>query len=108
MVKQPCVYLLASRRIGTIYVGVTADLIARLGQHRAGQSAFTARYGVSVLVRYELLADMPSAIAREKQLKRWHREWKIRLIERDNPEWVDLAVTLGFPPVRSRVGLDGS
>ncbi|NTS64532.1 GIY-YIG nuclease family protein [Sphingomonas sp. HHU CXW] len=108
MVKQPCVYLLASRRMGTIYIGVTADLIARLGQHRGGQSEFTARYGVTSLVRYELFADMPSAIAREKQLKRWHREWKIGLIERDNPEWIDLAVTLRFPFVRDRVGRDGS
>ncbi|WP_425505729.1 GIY-YIG nuclease family protein [Sphingomonas hominis] len=101
-------YLLASRRMGTIYIGVTADLIARLGQHRGGQSEFTARYGVTSLVRYELFADMPSAIAREKQLKRWHREWKIGLIERDNPEWIDLAVTLRFPFVRDRVGRDGS
>ena len=106
--KQPCVYLLASRRIGTIYIGVTADLIARLGQHRGGQSAFTARYGVTKLVRYELFSDMPSAIAREKQLKRWHRDLKIGLIERDNPLWIDLAVTLGFPPIGDHVGRDGS
>ena len=106
--KQPCVYLLANRRMGTIYIGVTADLIARLGQHRAGQSAFRARHGVTVLVRYELFADMPSAIAREKQLKRWHRAWKVGLIEQDNPQWVDLAVTFGLPPVRDRVRLDCS
>ncbi len=108
VVKQPCVYLLASQRLGTIYIGVTSDLIARLGQHRAGLGGFTTRFGVVLLVRYELCADMPSAIAREKQLKRWHREWKIGLIERDNPDWVDLAVTLGFPPVRGRMGRDGS
>lgn len=106
--KQSCGYLLASRRMGTIYIGVTADLIARLGQHRGGLGGFTARYGVTTLVRYELFADMPGAIAREKQLKRWHREWKIEMIERDNPEWVDLAIILGFPPMRDRMRRDGS
>ena len=60
---------------------------------------FTAKYGVSSLVRFEMLEDMPSAIAREKQLKRWHRSWKINLIEQDNPDWVDLAIGLGFSPV---------
>ena len=97
--KQPCVYMLASSRIGTIYVGVTSDLMARLHQHRTrSSSGFSARYGVVKLVRYELFADMPAAIAREKQLKRWHRDWKMNLIEQDNPEWLDLAIGLGFGP----------
>jgi putative endonuclease len=73
--------------------------MARLHQHRHGVTGgFTKSYGVKRLVRFEMLDDMPSAIAREKQLKRWHRDWKINLIEQDNPDWNDLAVGLGFPP----------
>ncbi len=99
MPKQPCVYILASSRIGTLYIGVTSNLLARLYQHRNTDGpGFTKRYGVRRLVRYEFLADMPTAIAREKQLKRWHREWKINLIEYDNPDWLDLAPALGLPP----------
>ncbi len=99
MSKQPCVYILVSGRIGTIYAGVTSDLTARLYQHREGSiPGSTSRYGVVRLVRYEMFEDMPSAIAREKQLKRWHREWKLNLIESDNPGWSDLAIGLGFPP----------
>ena len=98
--RQPCVYILASGRIGTLYIGVTSDLMARLYQHRNGSNpGFTKTYDVKKLVRFEMLDDMPSAIAREKQLKRWHRDWKITLIEQDNPHWVDLAVGLGFPPL---------
>jgi putative endonuclease len=99
MSKQPCVYILASRRNGTLYIGVTADLLARLHQHRTGTDGFTGRYEVARLIHYEFLPDMLAAIAREKQLKRWHREWKMNLIERDNPEWADLAVTLGLAPL---------
>lgn len=99
MAKQPCVYILASQRNGTLYIGVTADLLARLHQHRAGTDGFTGRYQIARLVHYEFFADMPAAIAREKQLKRWHREWKINLIERDNPDWVDLARALGLAPL---------
>ncbi len=107
-VKQPCVYLLASQRLGTLYIGVTSNLVARLWQHRNGTVAgFTSRYGVFLLVRYELFADMPTAIAREKQLKRWHRPWKINLIESDNPEWSDLAPALGLEPVVKRARRDG-
>ncbi|WP_088331123.1 GIY-YIG nuclease family protein [Sphingomonas mucosissima] len=106
--KQPCVYLLAGQRLGTLYIGVTSNLVARLWQHRSGTTAgFTSRYGVFLLVRYEFFADMPSAIAREKQLKRWHRQWKINLIESDNPDWVDLAPALGLEPVVARVRRDG-
>ena len=100
MSKLPCVYILASGHYGTLYIGVTSDLIARLYQHRTGSiPGFTSRYGVHRLVRYELLADMPTGIAREKQLKAWRRDWKINLIESDNPMWGDLAVGLGLEPV---------
>lgn len=102
MSKQPCIYILASGHYGTLYIGVTSDLIARLYQHRTNTvPGFTSRYGVHRLVRYELFADMPTAIAREKQLKAWHRDWKINLIESDNPMWDDLAVTLGLEPLSS-------
>ncbi|HZV19856.1 MAG TPA: GIY-YIG nuclease family protein [Sphingobium sp.] len=104
MEKQPCVYILASERNGTLYIGVTSDLIKRLHQHRTDVvPGFTSRYGVHRLVRYELLDTMEGAILREKQLKRWHRQWKINLIEGDNPDWVDLAPGLGVPAV----GRDG-
>jgi putative endonuclease len=97
MAKEPCVYILASQPYGTIYVGVTSNLVARLYQHREGKiRGFTKRYDVFRLVRFEMFGDMYTAIAREKQLKRWHRPWKINLIEQDNPQWLDLAVGLGF------------
>ena len=100
MTKQPCVYLLASQQLGTIYIGVTSDLVARLFQHRSGTGrGFTTRYKVFRLVRFEFFATMPEAIAREKQLKRRHRQWKINLIESENPDWVDLAVTFGLEPL---------
>ena len=100
--KQPCVYILASREYGTLYIGVTSDLIARIYQHRTGTTqGFTSRYCVYRLVRFELFATMPEAIAREKQLKRWHRQWKINLIESENPQWVDLAPGLGLAPLPS-------
>ena len=100
MSREPCVYLLASGRHGTIYIGVTSDLMARLHQHR-GRSVpgFTSRYDVHRLVHFEMYDDMYTAIAREKQLKGWRRAWKIALIEEDNPDWVDLAVGLGFDPL---------
>jgi putative endonuclease len=100
MDRQPCVYILASDRNGTLYVGVTSDLMGRLHQHRTGTiEGFTSRHGVTKLVRFELFEDMLNAIAREKQLKRWHREWKLNLIEQDNPGWFDLAMELGFEPL---------
>ena len=99
MDRQPCVYILASDRVGTIYIGVTSNLMQRLYQHRTGDvPGFTSRYEVKKLVRHELFEDMLSAIAREKQLKRWHRQWKLNLIEQDNPGWDDLALDLGFEP----------
>jgi putative endonuclease len=103
MDKEPCVYILASQPYGTIYIGVTSNLLARLYQHRSGtKPGFTSRYGIFRLVRFEMFGDMETAIAREKQLKRWHRNWKINLIEQDNPRWEDLAVGLGFEPVAPR------
>ena len=99
MAKEPCVYILASQPYGTIYIGVTSNLLARLYQHRKGAiPGFTSRYEVFRLVRFEQFADMDSAMSREKQLKRWHRPWKINLIEQDNPQWIDLAIGLGFAP----------
>ncbi len=91
MTKQPCVYILASEQNGTLYVGVTADIINRIHQHREGLvEGFTKRYHVKQLVWYEFLADMPSAIAREKAIKEWKRAWKIQLIETSNQFWRDL------------------
>ncbi len=85
------VYLLASRRNGTLYVGVTGDLVRRVHQHRTGAlGGFTARYGVTRLVWYEAHDDIAAAIRREKCLKRWRRSWKLALVERTNPDWRDL------------------
>ena len=100
MERQPCVYMLAGKRHGTLYIGVTSNLIARLAQHREGLiEGFTERYGVSRLVWYEMADTMEAAIRREKQLKKWNRDWKLRLIEEANPAWVDLAIDLGFAPI---------
>ncbi|MCW8194239.1 GIY-YIG nuclease family protein [Proteobacteria bacterium 005FR1] len=95
MAKQPAVYLLASQRKGTIYVGVTSNLSRRVWLHREGLTeGFTCRYGVTRLVYYEFHEDMVQAISREKQLKSWKRAWKIRLIESMNPDWSDLWSTI--------------
>ncbi len=91
MEKQPCVYLLANRPYGTLYVGVTSDLVKRIWQHRNNViEGFTQKYGVHMLVWYEQHATMESAIFREKAIKEWQRQWKIRLIESRNPRWQDL------------------
>ncbi|MGE3145661.1 MAG: GIY-YIG nuclease family protein [Pseudorhodoplanes sp.] len=85
------VYLLASGKHGTLYLGVTNDLIRRTYEHRTKAVAgFTSRYDVTRLVWYECYDDPGNAIAREKEIKKWKREWKINLIERDNPHWEDL------------------
>jgi len=85
------VYILASRRNGTLYVGVSNDLIRRMAQHRDGQvEGFTARYGIKTLVYFEMHHDILEAIAREKRIKRWRRAWKLELIESTNPDWRDL------------------
>jgi len=107
--KLPCVYILASKPYGTLYIGVTSDLLGRLHQHREGSiRSFTSRHKVVHLVRYEMFGDMITAISREKQLKRCHRQWKINLIETENPDWHDLAPGLGFGPVNPRVVRNGS
>jgi len=91
MRKDPCVYLLASGRNGTLYIGVTSDLIGRMSVHIQDLlPGFTAKHQVHHLVYYEMHETMEAAIAREKQLKKWNRQWKIRLIEAANPEWLDL------------------
>ena len=91
MSKQPSVYILASGRNGTLYVGVTSNLVNRVWQHRNDLvGGFTKRYRGHRLVWYELHETMVSAIAREKGLKEWKRSWKLALIEQKNPEWRDL------------------
>ena len=91
MQRQPCVYILASRRNGTLYIGVTANLVRRVWEHKHHLvEGFTRRYRVDMLVWYEPHETMTSAIAREKALKEWHRARKIRLIEAGNPDWEDL------------------
>jgi putative endonuclease len=87
--------MVASRRNGTLYIGVTNDLSRRAFEHRTGAgSQFTRRYGASMLVWYERYDDVAEAIAREKQLKKWERRWKIKLIEDFNPAWRDLYLDL--------------
>ena len=89
--KQAAVYILASKRNGTIYVGVTSDLRHRMAEHDQGLfDGFTRRHGIKLLVYYEMHATMDDAIRREKQLKKWNRTWKLRLIEQMNPEWENL------------------
>jgi putative endonuclease len=89
--KHACVYILASKRNGVLYIGVTSDLEGRLAQHDQGLiEGFTKHYGVKLLVYYEFHENMVNAIRREKQLKEWQRAWKVRLIENMNPEWINL------------------
>ena len=91
MAIQPAIYLLASKKNGTLYIGVTSNPIKRIWQHRNNVvPGFTQKYDVHKLVYYELFDDMEEAILREKRLKSWNRNWKIKLIEKDNPEWEDL------------------
>ena len=95
MDRQFFVYILASRKHGTLYIGITNDLVRRVHEHKLKVvRGFSARYGADKLVYFEIFDDPEVAISREKQLKKWHREWKIRLIERNNPEWVDLSIGL--------------
>jgi putative endonuclease len=89
--KQPAVYILASKRNGTLYIGVTSNLIQRIWQHKNNLiEGFTQKYQVHQLVYFEQYQDMATAISREKQLKKWNRAWKIELIEKANPRWWDL------------------
>jgi len=89
--KQPAVYILASARNGTLYIGVTSALVQRIWQHRNDAAeGFSKKYGTHALVHFELHATMAQAILREKQLKKWERKWKLELIEKHNPYWRDL------------------
>lgn len=95
MIKQPAVYILASKRNGTLYIGVTSDIVKRIWEHKNDLvEGFTKNYGVHCLVWYELHENMESAISREKKLKEWKRLWKLNLIESGNPDWLDLYDTL--------------
>ncbi|MBT3412456.1 MAG: GIY-YIG nuclease family protein [Candidatus Jacksonbacteria bacterium] len=96
MNKTYCVYILASKRNGTLYIGVTNNLVRRMWEHRNKIShGFTKKYEISLLVHYEVFEDPSRAIEREKQLKKWNRAWKIKLIEENNKEWNDLYESLG-------------
>ena len=91
MEGQAAVYIMASKPNGTLYIGVTSDLLKRVWEHKNDSiDGFTKRYGIHRLVFYELYEDMVSAITREKQMKKWNRAWKLELIETHNPEWKDL------------------
>ena len=89
--KEPFVYILASQRNGTLYIGVTSNLIQRAWEHKNGMTpSFVKEYSINILVYYESHISMEAAIIREKQLKKWNRIWKLRIIEKMNPEWKDL------------------
>lgn len=93
---------MASGHYGTLYTGVTSHLIGRVIQHRDEVfDGFTAKHGVKRLVWFEIADTMEAAITAEKRIKRWQRDWKIALIERENPQWEDLAIGLGLPPFRA-------
>jgi len=93
--RQPCVYIMSNRPCGTLYIGVTSDLPARVWQHKQKLVAgFTRRYGLDILVWYEQHATMESAILRERRLKKWLRAWKLDLVAGTNPTWRDLAAEL--------------
>lgn len=97
----PSVYILASKRNGTLYTGTTSNPMQRIAQHRSGHfNGFSARYQTKVLVWFEMHATMEHAITREKQIKKWNRGWKLRLIEQGNSAWRDLAPDLGLHALR--------
>ena len=101
MIFQPAIYILTNKPRGVLYIGVTSDLMKRIYQHRIGMmKGFSRRYNLTQLVHYELFGTMEWAITREKQLKSWHRDWKIALIAETNPKWRDLAEDLGFEALR--------
>jgi putative endonuclease len=100
MERTPVVYIVANRRNGTIYTGVTSDLPRRIRQHwTKALPGFTARHDCCRLVWFEVHSEMESAILREKRIKKWERAWKLELIEKDNPTWRDLAEDFGFDPL---------
>lgn len=89
--KEPAVYIMASKKDGVLYVGVTSDLVQRVHEHRSDAVAgFTRRYHIHHLVYFEQIESMVAAIEREKEIKKWRRAWKVALIEKDNAEWEDL------------------
>jgi putative endonuclease len=93
--KQFYVYILASKRNGTLYIGVTSNFVQRIWQHKEGLvEGFTKKYNIKLLVYFEVHETVESAITREKQMKKWERAWKIKLIESNNPEWRDLYDTI--------------
>jgi putative endonuclease len=93
--KQYFVYMLASQAYGTLYTGVTSNIVQRVYQHKKGIfEGFTKKYKVHSLVYYEIHSDVYEAITREKQIKKWNRQWKINLIEQNNPQWLDLSFGL--------------
>jgi putative endonuclease len=93
--KQPAVYILASKRNGTLYTGVTSDLVKRIWEHKNNLvDGFTKRYNIHRLIWYELHESMDSAITREKRMKNWKRKWKLELIESSNPNWQDIYHTI--------------
>jgi putative endonuclease len=95
--RNPAVYIMASGKQGTLYIGVTSDLMKRVHEHREGLiPGFTRDYGVKRLVHFEMFETMEAAIRREKQMKEWLRQWKIELIEAQNLHWDDLAIGFGF------------
>ena len=107
MIRQPAVYILASKRNGTLYIGVTSDLQKRTWEHKSNTvEGFTKKHGVHQLSYYELHDDMVSAITREKQMKKWDRAWKLELIEKHNPDGKICGMTsfkkrgTGFPRAR--------
>jgi putative endonuclease len=106
--KHAAVYILASRRNGTLYTGVTSNLLRRVWQHKNGLcGGFTWQYDVFNLVYCEWHDDIRSAIEREKQIKKWRRSWKIEMIERENPEWRDLSEDFPFEVFAFSEGEDG-
>jgi putative endonuclease len=109
MDRDPAVYIIASAFHGTIYTGVSSNLLQRIHQHREGTfDGFTAEFGCKRLVWFEMHGDMETAIKREKQLKNWDRAWKIALIEAANPAWRDLAEEFGFESLIRKVGSGSS
>lgn len=107
--KHPAVYILASERNGTLYIGVTSNLVQRIWQHREGLAdGFTKQHGVKMLVWYEQHASMESAISREKAMKKWLRKWKLATIEKSNPYWHDLwpEITGATPPTATVIPVD--
>jgi putative endonuclease len=97
---QPTVYIMANRKQGALYTGVTSNLMQRIHQHREGVlGGHSERVGAKMLVWFEQHATMETAIIREKRIKNWNRQWRINLIQSENRDWKDLAIDFGFPPI---------